>query len=29
MSVVVEEDINMGIKKLQKAAEYQIGYNVS
>jgi hypothetical protein len=25
---VVEEDINMGIKKLQKAAEDQIGYNV-
>jgi hypothetical protein len=29
MSTAVEEDINMGIKKLQKVAEDQIGYNVS
>jgi hypothetical protein len=29
MSAAVEEDINMGIKKLQKAAEDRIGYNVS
>jgi hypothetical protein len=29
MSAAVEENINMGIKKLQKATEDQIGYNVS
>jgi hypothetical protein len=29
MSAAVEEDINMGIKKLRKAAEDRIGYNVS
>jgi hypothetical protein len=29
MSAAVEEDINMGIKKLQNAAEDQIDYNVS
>jgi hypothetical protein len=29
MLAAVEEDINMGIKKLQKAVEDQIGYNIS
>jgi hypothetical protein len=29
MSAMVEEDINMGIKKLQKVAEDQIGYNIN
>jgi hypothetical protein len=28
MSAAVEEDINMGVKKLQKSAKDQIGYNV-
>jgi hypothetical protein len=29
MSAAVEEDINMGFKKMQKAAGDQISYNIS